>query len=1055
VDTAADFTGTALDETFNATMATMQSLDVVEGGLGKDTLIIRDTASITSRSGAHTGFEVLTVESTAGSVGQVAAAATIAAKQQQVYEFSTTAGTSVGSGQIVVTVGGVARTIGTAGTATTVNAITNAIESILDEAFGTPTNASNWVVDDTGANSATATTGKITVTANVAGTALPSISIAGATLNTTFDSTAASGQKYLTTVQANQKAADAVASSTFSVMADVTTATVTAATTANVSSVSTAATTVAAGGAVVLSGGASQAVTTADSVQVSGGVGAVSVTALAAPSTALAAVTGTGFGGGAGVFVRGGTTVSITETAGSSSAGAAPAGNASTIQVGANPSSSTAGTAGANSGARVSNAVTGAEVIGNLSSAPTGDLVSVVRTTYTGTNGLTNVAYGTGAVTAFMNGGSTASVTGAGTVSITDLQTTLIKASTTADALPGTSKLTTVNLTGVTDTTAIKSDAIATISAVDTTSVITVTSNVGANTGGVALNVANSTVTLAHANATSVSVGGAAGSGRQSVGETLVAVNQGSTVTLGAAKATTVAFAGANNVVLAASNATGADLSAMTTITSTASGQVTFNGTLTAYSALTSVNLDASTGGSVATIGATIDGTAATDRAFSYTGGSGADVVTIAGTLRSGTNARGDAVANTISLGGGNDVVLNGGSGVIGTGATVAGGDGADLIAASLLNAGNATRVTGFEILGLDRGASSTTDTDLLTGATGLALLVSGGTYTNVEKAQSLSVGVAKGTSANTTETVISFTAAQVAGATDAYAVAFAGTGDRLVSTNPSNVDAGILTVEGIESLTIASGTASGFADNLINVKTTTLETVAITGASSLDLAFETGTGGATLGLGVSSIDASALTGKLVLSTANVTTATAGMTVKGGSASDTITLANSQIVTVNAGAGDDSIITGHSGVQTITTGAGKDTVDVSLSVVQSAASNTSSMIVITDAAAGDTIDFLAAANSGNAAALGSATSIASATTLDEALNAIANAVGTGPKWAVYGGNTYIVYDATDAGTVSSPSTTGVDAGDTVVRFDGVLDLSTWLLNATGGALTIA
>ena len=1057
VDAVADFTGGATDDVFNANMATMQSLDAIDGGAGKDTLNIRDTASITARSGSHAGIEVLTVESTAGSVGQVAAAATIAAKQQVQYNFGAdgislgTTGTKI----VKVTVGGVSLTVGTAAADATVPNIVSAINSILNDGYGT-----------TGVAYAVASGSVVTITADVAGVALPTIAFAAGSstvsgTTTTGDgdfaqsgtdnSSGAGADVFTKTIQANQKATDAVSASTFSAMTGATEVSITAATTANVSSVSTAATTVSAGGAVVLSGGASQAVTTADSVQVSGGVGAVSVTALAAPSTSLASVSGTGWSAGAGVFVRGGTTVSITETAGSSSSGSAPAGNSSAIQVGANPANSTAGTAGANSGARVSNAVTGAEVVGNLSSAPTGDVASVVRTLYTGTNGLTNVAYGSGDVKFFMNGGSTASVAGAKTVSITDVQTVLTKASTTADALAGISKLTTVNLTGVaglSSAVAIKSDAIATISAVDTTSTITVTSNTGANTGGIALNVANSTVTLAHANATSVSVGGAAGSGRQSVGSTLVAVNQGSTVTLTTAKATSLEFSGANDVTLASST-----LTALTTITSSATGAVNL-GTVTGYAKVTSVDMSNAGGSASATLGATISG-AATDRGFAYTGSAGSDTVTLAGVMKSGTSALGAAIANTINLGAGNDLLLSNGSGSIASGSAVNGGSGTDTIAASLLNAGNAAQITGFELLGLDK-ASGTYDTDLLAGAAGLVLFAQGATYTNVDTAQSLNVVANVGTASTT----LQFAASQVVGTSDSYTVNFAAKGDVTASANPTDVDAGTLVVQGVENVTINSGKASGFADNVIDLTSANLKTVTINGDMRLFLGFDgtNGTNAAGGGGAVKLIDGSTATGAITINTTNVVADNVeGLVLKTGSGNDAVTLA-ANVDTVNLGAGDDSVTTAALAVS-LTLGAGKDTALVAASKIGAVAvagsatldEATARLVTIKDAAKGDTIDFEAATTAGSANALGAATSVGGATSLLDALNALANSTNK-VAWTVYGGNTYVLYDADNLG--SAADTDGVELNDIIVKFDGAFDFSTALYGATAGALTI-
>lgn len=1007
----------------------MQSLDTVSGGDGTDTLVIRDSVSITARSGSHSGIEILNVESTAGSVGQVAASATIAARQQVEYNFGA-AGISLGGAAtsiVSVNVGGVTRTVGSAATAATVQNIADAIEAILDDANGTAAGGNTYV-------SAVAAN-KFTVTSATAGVALPTITIsAGSGGAGTFTATSASTDPFAKTIQANQKAADAVSTSTFSVMTGVTEATITAATTANVSSVSTAATTVSAGGNVILSGGASQTVATADSVQVSGGLGAISV-ATAVPGTALASVTGTGFGGGAGVFVRGGTTVSITETAGTSSSGAAPAGNATVIQIGANPASAS-GTAGANSGAFVSSALTGAEVIGNLSSAPTGNVTVTVRTTYTGTNGLTNVAYGTGAVTAFMNGGETASITGAGTVNITDLRTILTKASSTADALPGVSKLATVNLTGVTGATAIKSDAIATVSAVDTSSTITITSNVGANTGNIALNVANSTVTLVDADASSVSVGSAAGSGRQSVGGTLVAANQGSSVTLTTAKAASLAFSGANDVTLAAST-----LTALTSITSTASGTVNL-GTVTGYSKLTSVNMSGGTGAVTVTIDDTITG-AATDRGFAYTGSAGSDTVIIAGTLKSGTSAAGAAITNTVSLGAGNDTVVSDGTGVIAAGSSVNGGDGIDTIAASLLTAGNAALITGFELLGLD-GASK--DVDLLSGAVGLVAIGHGGTYTNVKTSQSLTVG---GTVTGAGITTLTFAAAQVAGAADAYSINFAAKGSTSAAA-PTTVNAGTYAIAGIENVNISSTQSSGFVSNSIDLTAANLKTVTVTGdALSTTLTF-TGTNGTNGAAGgaVSSIDASAVTGKVVLNTANLVINNAadfsGLSVSTGAGADEVTLA--QFAIVNSGAGNDTVTMAATG-GVVTTGAGKDVVKVGLAV------GTTALTTITDFAAGDTIDFINGTN-GAHSATASAVSKLTLTTESSLADAIASAFAADPAaagadvvWFQYGGNTYVVYDANGG---AGAGTAGTDA---VVKLTGLVDLSLSTFDATNGSFT--
>jgi hypothetical protein len=200
---------------------------------------------------------------------------------------------------------------------------------------------------------------------------------------------------------------------------------------------------------------------------------------------------------------------------------------------------------------------------------------------------------------------------------------------------------------------------------------------------------------------------------------------------------------------------------------------------------VTSVNGSAATGGIKATLGATIT-SASTDHAFAFTGGAGNDTVTLTGAMKSGTNALGAAIANTISLGAGDDSVVYASGGSIAAGSSVDGGDGTDTISARLLNGGNSAQITNFERLGLD--ASGTFDTDLLVGATGLSLLAAGQTYTNVEQAQSLYVN--KDVAGSTTVTTLTFTASNVSGTADAYAVNFGAEG--------GSTSAGIVAIDGV-----------------------------------------------------------------------------------------------------------------------------------------------------------------------------------------------------------------------------------------------------------------
>ena len=1047
------FVGGAGNDTFTANNAALGTLDSIDGGAGTDTLTITDSVSIPSRVITATGIETMNVKSTAGSIGSAAVTAALAAKQEVTYDFGATGislgatGTSNGAGGtkiVKVTVGGVSKTVGSAASDATVAGIAAAIEQILDDANGTDTDLDGSGTADTDTQLWTSVSSSVmTVKAVTAGTALPTITIAAGTGGDgTF--TATGSGVFKTTVQANQAAATASSATTFTAPTGVTTVTYDAATDITASSKTTAATTATAGGVVKLStAGSSATVSAGDSVQVSGSTGAVTVDT-AVPATSLAAVDYTGWAAGAGVFVRNGTTVSITETADTSTAGAVPGGNTTTILVGAQPSAAL-GTDGANTGAKLqATATTYPEVVGNLSSAPTGNVTTSVKTNFTNTNGYKDVKYGAGTTTIYMNGGTTADVTGAKTVTIQDLGTVLLKSSSSATAAAGTSALTTVNLTGISGSSSavsISSDAISNLSLVDSTTTATINSNFGANKTALNLSVGNSTVTVSHANATSVAVTGVA-SAYQYVNNSAVGTNSASSLTLTTAAATAISFAGSSDITLASSTLTNA-----TSITASGSGKLDL-GTPTGYAKVTSVNGASATGKIVATIGTTMlsGGTqASTDHAFAFTSGSGNDVVTISGALTADITAAGASIANSVNTGSGNDTVKFATGGSIGVGATVNGGDGIDTISSKLLTVGSAARITNFELLGLDQ-TSGTYDTDLLSGATGLDLLASTGvTYTNVEKAQSLQVNQDAGSSSATT---LSFTAANVVGKSDAYAITFNAEGG-LTSGAATTINAGsALVIEGIENVSIASGASTGYVDNTITLTSATLKTVAITGAAyKTHLAFDgtNGTNTSSTDTAVSSIDGSAATGRLYINTANVIEDNVnGLVVKGGSGIDDIkldyTVTTGASVSADAGAGNDTITILGSMTSSVAGGAGNDTFDVTLATIgvsnANGADSALKITTITDFTTGDIlkVDTTSAGSqvyvSGN-----SVSGVQTASTLTAAIHAalgLSTVVTDATVYFTYGGNTYIAHeDGTD----------GLTSGDVVVQLIGAHTLA--------------
>lgn len=475
------------------------------------------------------------------------------------------------------------------------------------------------------------------------------------------------------------------------------------------------------------------------------------------------------------------------------------------------------------------------------------------------------------------------------------------------------------------------------------------------------------------------------------------------------------------------------DLSGSTgvkTLTLTGSGALKLAATA---NAVTSIDGSAATG--ALTLG-TLNANAVTVKT-----GSGADSLTVAATAATTVNTGagndtvtlGAAIAATskIELGAGNDTLLAGTGSVATSSSTVIdGGDGDDSVSANLINAGNAGQFKNFEKINLD----STTGLDLalLTGNTISSLTMSGtsttATYQNVKLANGLTVDFV-GNNSGVTNT-LSFSDAT--GSSDSYTITFAGvtTG----TPGSANVRAGTVVTAGVENYNIVSGGTSAWNEITLGANSSA-KTVTITGAAKLDLAFAATVGTAGASTGVTSVDGSAATGALSINTTNlgVNTGSTGLTVKGGSAADTITLA--QKATVDAGAGNDTVVVSASG-GTITTGAGTDTVDVKGAAT---GSTTAPVItVITDFTVGtDKIQFkdqgtetftATKVNVNTATALFSGTT--NALDLAAAGNGGTNAAVT---WFQYAGDTYIVQDLGAGATFTTT--------DIVVKLTGLVDLS--------------
>jgi len=427
------------------------------------------------------------------------------------------------------------------------------------------------------------------------------------------------------------------------------------------------------------------------------------------------------------------------------------------------------------------------------------------------------------------------------------------------------------------------------------------------------------------------------------------------------------------------------------------------------FAATTMKTIDTSGTTGKATI--TFDATKAT-----YTGGAGVDAVTTS------------AIAPTkaISLGAGDDslTLVSGTTAVTGA---ISGGDGTDtlvMVAADIVTADNdlafSSLVTGFETLyvALSTGGQNINLTNMgqtssvIVGASAgagvvtLTNLASGGTVTQV------------GTHASGV-TVSNALFGAVGATTDSV---------NLVMAAAAGFDGGTFTAANVETINLNAtdtSTATGI----------TAMTVVVTGDKATTLNV-TGNAGAALTLTSSvklaTLDASASTGAVSATSVS----TAAITMKGGSAADSF-VANGTTASTLLGNGGADTLTTNLGLTTLTGGAGND-----LFVIPGAAANGNVYTTITDATAGDRIQLFDVA-SGTEVWNTTAISLAGTASFSDYLNA-ASTSGTGAttaqiSWFAFGGNTYIVEDASD-------STSFFAGKDAVVALTGVVDLSAASLN---------
>jgi len=678
-----------------------------------------------------------------------------------------------------------------------------------------------------GAGVAVASGKTITVTAPTAGTPLPYI---------TTSSSNSDLKEAITVAVANQTANAAVTSaSAVSAPTGITTYNATASGVANVTGAATAKMVVS-GTTVQTSGGLDVTVTGTKAVGVSGAKGAVVIKTSDAGSGEVISNPGTSATTttyGSGIYVSGGTTVGITQTAAKiSSTGSAGTIRTGTIQVGVNPTAALVnGTAteqsGTFTGAGKSAGSAFNNTVGGSANSPTGDVTISTSTTHTTSAGKTAIAYGTGAASVYTNGGSTVSITGAGSgssrvITVTDVNTTFLASSATdTTGAAGTSKLATVNLTGIAGDATIKSDAISTVNVKDATGGRTVTvsnsGTTGANSGAFNLNVGNSTVTVTNATATSVNVGSTAATTQQTIDNGSTIVTNASALTLNAVKATSLNFTNADAVTL--TTGTGG-LAKVATITASGAGNLTANiSDATNYAKLVTVDASAKTGKVALTLNATAS---FPDSGQVIKTGSGNDTVTLTGAIGSTNATLGGLVTTTIDLGAGNDALAKSG-GSVATGAAIDAGAGTDTVEATLVTIGNSAIFKNFERVSL-KGATDagTFDATVLANSSidGVTL---GGDLTATGASAAYSVTNLVGTTATVTasanfDATATATLATATGTADVMNINFARSLTLTSSDTPSATAVTAVTVRGIKTSSIETVNVSS-AGTITNTK--------------------------------------------------------------------------------------------------------------------------------------------------------------------------------------------------------------------------------------------
>lgn len=377
--------------------------------------------------------------------------------------------------------------------------------------------------------------------------------------------------------------------------------------------------------------------------------------------------------------------------------------------------------------------------------------------------------------------------------------------------------------------------------------------------------------------------------------------------------------------------------------------------------------------------GVTVDLSEADNAAF--TGGAGADTLTV----------KGSKVAHTLGAGDDTVVVSDATFADLAKGFSVDGGEGTDTLQMSATLAKDfktADVATNFEILKLV-GGNGTVDLDNFGDIDHVAVAGMGGTLTlnNMDNG-----GLLEYVDTPTQDVTVSVKGAN-SGTTDVLNVTIA---------DDMAVTAGKLTVAEVETINITADDTDlgedGPVQHSMTLTAGAASAVNISGDAELVLTL-------TDSNKITKIDASGNTGGLTVDLTNITNEdNAFVTLTGSSADDTITM------------GIGNVITG---------GEGKD----AFTATQATGDNaTVSYSTIMDFKVGDTLTIGSRANDVKKVV------VTEEMTFDQAVNTALTAVSTEVAWFEYKGNTYVVADNDGSGN-------SFEANDYIVKLNGIVDLS--------------